>query len=590
MIADLRRALPLLRLRPGGFALSVLFGSLGLGSAIALSAVAAWLIARASQMPPVLSLTVAAVAVRTFGVSRPVLRYLERLASHQVALEGMAALRVQLYRIISRGKVSALAGVRRGDLQARVSTDVEQLANVVVLTLLPAAVAAVVGIGVVVFLAFLSPLIALIVALCQIAAGLIGPYLTMRAARISEIERRQSEVELGADALSALADATELQVSGRLDEVLQRIKGHEAALTRASDRAALPAALGFGFDTLALGIAVIGAILVGISEVATGALTEVELAVVVLTPLAAFEGISLLGPAAVQLVRSAAAASRILALLDTAAGEPVTAPLGDDVDPTPGARPPATREGAHLRLTGASLAWPDHPIIARDIDLDVPEGAAIAVVGPSGVGKTTLLATLAGYIPPADGELSLDSRPAERERLAETVAVTAEDAHIFHASLLENLRVGNGQLTPADARELLERAGLGPWLASLPEGLETMMGSDGHTVSGGERRRILLARALGSGAPILLMDETAEHLDGDTADRLVADLLASARSAGRSVVLVTHRLSALAGADEVIMLGRAGSDARILDRGSHEHLLDTNEHYRWLLAQEQEQA
>ena len=412
----------------------------------------------------------------------------------------------------------------------------------------------------------------------------------MRAARISEIERRQSEVELGADALSALADATELQVSGRLDEVLQRIKGHEAALTRASDRAALPAALGFGFDTLALGIAVIGAILVGISEVATGALTEVELAVVVLTPLAAFEGISLLGPAAVQLVRSAAAASRILALLDTAAGEPVTAPLGDDVDPTPGARPPATREGAHLRLTGASLAWPDHPIIARDIDLDVPEGAAIAVVGPSGVGKTTLLATLAGYIPPADGELSLDSRPAERERLAETVAVTAEDAHIFHASLLENLRVGNGQLTPADARELLERAGLGPWLASLPEGLETMMGSDGYTVSGGERRRILLARALGSGAPILLMDETAEHLDGDTADRLVADLLASARSAGRSVVLVTHRLSALAGADEVIMLGRAGSDARILDRGSHEHLLDTNEHYRWLLAQEQEQA
>lgn len=589
MTNDLRRAVRLLKISKPAFALAVLYGTLGLGSAVALSAVAAWLIARASQMPPVLTLTVAAVAVRTFGVSRPVLRYLERLASHRVALDGMAEIRVQTYRIVSRGNVASLKNLRRGDLLARTSSDVEELANVVVLSFLPAAVAASVGIGVVVFLTFFSPLIALIVALCQLAAGILGPYFTMRGAKISELSRRQSEIELAADALTSLDHASELQVAGRLPELQDRISRHERELSAASDRAALPAALGQGFDTLALLAAVIGAVVVGINALHAGQLNEVELAVVVLTPLAAFEATALLGPAAVQLVRSSAAASRILSLLDAAHGAPVTEPLSEDLDPAPAPAAPSGGRpaSATLELRDVSAGWPDAETVISDISLTVPPRGSIAIVGPSGIGKTTLLATLAGFIPARSGQILLDGTEATRDELARMVAVTEEDAHIFHTSLLENLRVGNGSLTDEGATALLQRAGLGDWLAALPEGLHTVLGADGHTVSGGERRRILLARALGSNAPILVMDETAEHLDGPTADALIADLFATMKSEGRSVVLVTHRLTPLGAADEVIMLGGEGP-AQIVDRGTHDELTQRNAHYRWLLEQEKE--
>lgn len=566
------RALPLLAVNWRQLAFAVFTGAAGLGSAIALSATAAWLIVRAWHMPPVLTLTVAAVAVRTFGVARPLLRYVERLASHRVALGGMAQLRSEIYRIVSTGRVESVAQIRRGDLLARTSSDVEELGNVVVLSFLPAGVAGVVGIGVVTFLAWLSPPIALVVALCQVAGGLIAPYLTMRGARIAEQARRTAQYELSADALAVLNNATELRVNGQLPRALERISSSEKQLTKAADRAALPAALGAGFDTLMMLAAVAGAIIIGVGQFHAGLLNTEELAVVVLTPLAAFEGIALLGPAAVQLVRSEQAAQRIMGLLDDAA-KPAPRPRSEENQ---------AQLMAGLHAQDISLAWPGHEVVAEHLDLDVRPGEFIAIVGPSGVGKSTLLATLAGYIPPAAGTLNGQRYP-DRAALAELVAVTAEDAHIFHTTVLENMRVANGALTAEAARRLLADVGLAAWLEALPEGLDTMLGSDGHTVSGGERRRLLLARALASPAPFLLLDETTEHLDDATADAIMARLAETAARGERGIVLVTHRLSGLERADEIIMLDTHGT---IADRGSHADLCRRNAHYRWSLEQE----
>lgn len=576
---DVRQALPLLGIRRSHFLLAACFGILGVGSAIALTAVAAWLIVRASLHPPVLTLTVASVAVRMFGVSRPVMRYVERLASHRVALDGMAHIRAEIYRIISRGKVQAVASIRRGDLLARTSADVEEFANVVVLALLPAAVALGVGIGVVIFFAFLSPQIALIVAICQLLAGVLVPYFTMRGAAIAEEQRQAVRTDLNADLLTALDHATELQVGGQLGALKTRIATHEANLTQCTDRAAGPHAFGQALSVALMLAATLGAVLVGIPQLHAGIIGVEELGVLVLTPLAAFEATAQLGPAAVQLVRSGAAARRITDLLAAAkapeseaqqqiAAAPLTAPS--------------------LQLQDASLAWPNRQLVASGIDLTLAPGRAIAVVGPSGIGKTTLLATLAGYIPPAAGTLSLNGQPATRRELASAVSVTEEDAHIFHTTVLENLRVANGQLTECDAQTLLTRAGLGNWLSALPDGLATMLGSEGHTISGGERRRLLFARALAANAPIMLLDEAAEHLDAPTADQLIADVIAEVRSSNRALLLITHRLSPLGACDEVVLLDRleANAPATIVARGSHEHLLATNAHYRWSVEQE----
>lgn len=568
----LTRALGLLDLAWSRVWLAVVTGALGLGSSVALTATSAWLIARASQMPHVLDLTVAAVGVRTFGISRSVLRYAERIVSHGVALRGMAALREQVYVRLADSPVETVAGLRRGDLLVRTGADVDAIGDLVVRALLPAGIALVVGTGTVAVVAWLSPASGLILLACLLLAGTLGPLLHARAARASELAQVEERAALAATALTMVDGGADLTVSGRLADVRTDLAGIEAELDRLRERAARPAALAAGLDVAAMALAVLGAILVGIPALVGGTLAPVELAVVVLTPLAAFEATSTLGAAAVQLVRSAGAAERVMALLDAAAA--------------PDLRTEEVPETASPVLTARDLAvgWPGGPVVATGVDLTVAPGRAIAVVGPSGIGKTTLLATLAGLLPARDGAVNLAGvsvAGATRRSVARHVTMTAEDAHIFATTVLENLRVARGDLTGEEADHLLRRCGLASWLDALPQGLDTMLGADGATVSGGERRRILLARALASPAPLLLIDEPAEHLDQATAERIMKDLLdLPRREPGRGVVVVTHHLAALGAADEVVLLQPMGDGpATVWDRGTHEDLVGRNAVY-----------
>ena len=353
----------------------------------------------------------------------------------------------------------------------------------------------------------------------------------------------------------------------------------------------MPAAIAAAVDVAAMGLAVLGNLVVGVSAVSAGQLAPVWLAVIVLVPLAAFEATSALGPASVQLVRSAGAACRIVELIEAAEA---SAASGSAMSSAPRELPEPSAQGPYLKARGLAVGWPGGPVVAEGIDLDLRVGRRVAIVGPSGIGKSTLLATLAGLLEPRGGTLTLDGVPpwqAARSEVAARVCLTAEDAHVFHTSVLENLRVARGDVTPAEAGELLRRAGLGNWLEALPEGVETTIGTDATTLSGGERRRLLLARALAAPAPLMLLDEPGEHLDALTADRLVTDLL-TAGDQGRGALLVTHRLSALEHADEVLVMGHRSyatgvqAPATILNRGSHRELQDVSEIYRWSLSQE----
>lgn len=571
----LRRAVRLLEVDPRRVVLAVVLGTLALGCAVALAAVSAWLIARASQMPPVLQLSVATVAVRTFGIGRGVLRYLERLVSHDVALRGMATLRTTLYARLAAGRPQALLAVRRGDLLARVGADVDAVGDVVVRGLLPAAVAAALGVGTSAAMALFWPPAGLALALCLLAAGVLAPWLAARGARTSEERGVAARARTSATALGVLDDAGPLAVSGRLAGELDALRTADADLTHAIDTGARPAALAAAVGQLAVGAAVLAALVTGVPAVTAGLLAPVELAVVVLTPLAAFEATSLLPAAAVQVQRSRAAAARVLALLDDAsaqaAGTPV--PGGDRDDLGPRATT-AGDAGPVLAAAGLACGWPGRPPALTGVDLVLAPGGRLAVAGPSGEGKTTLLLTLAGLLPPLAGTVTLDGTPLRalpRGHVVRDVVVTGEDAHVFGTTVLENLRVARGDVTPDAAADALRRAGLGPWLADLPEGLDTLLGSDARTVSGGERRRLLLARALLADAPLLLVDEPAEHLDTRTADAVLGELWhapATRSGTDRGVLVVSHRLAPLAAAHEVLWL----AGGRVAARGTHAHL------------------
>ena len=588
---SLRRAVGLLNLDRSRFALAVVAGTAGMASAVALSGVAAWLIARASQMPDVVALGVAPVAVRLFGISRSVLRYCERLVSHDTALRGMGALRTRLYESLASARTDTVAGLRRGDVLARVGADIDAVGDLVVRAYLPAAVAAVLGAATCLGVGAVYWPAGLILLACLLLSGLVGPLATIRSARIAEQARQRQATELSAEVLAVLEGAPELTVSGRLAGSMRQVASREESLTRLRDRAAVPAAIAAAVDVAAMGLAVLGNLVVGVSAVSAGQLAPVWLAVIVLVPLAAFEATSALGPASVQLVRSAGAACRIVELIEAAEA---SAASGGATSCAPLQLPKPSAQGPYLKARGLAVGWPGGPVVAEGIDLDLRVGRRVAIVGPSGIGKSTLLATLAGLLEPRGGTLTLDGVPpwqAARSEVAARECLTAEDAHVFHTSVLENLRVARGDVTPTEAGELLRRAGLGRWLEALPEGVETIIGTDATTLSGGERRRLLLARALAAPAPLMLLDEPGEHLDAVTADRLVTDLL-TAGDQGRGTLLVTHRLSALEHADEVLVMGHrpqaAGEQApaTILHRGSHRELQDVSETYRWSLSQE----
>lgn len=585
----LKRAIKLLELKPATLFLACFLGAAGLGATIALGATAAWLIARASQMPPVLYLEVAVVSVRFFGISKAVFRYLERLASHKLGVSGMTTLRTNLYKTLSYSDTARIASLRRGDILDRMGTDVDNIGDFVVKSLLPAMVATIVGIITVVGISLVDWRAGLFLALGLLLSGLVGPLFTIRATRISQQRETQSRAQISEVAMTMVDGAAQITVDGQTQQVLSGLSKLEDQLYEAKDSSAKPAALAEAIDVFGMLMAVIMAAYFGISAVNHQSIPEVMLAVLALTPLSAFEGTAQLGPAAQQLVISATSAVRIMNML----------PAQEQVKMTDEEEQPSTPRNRNtssiLEAKDLAIGWPGGPVVAEGINLRLEPGNHLAIVGQSGIGKTTLLYTLAGLLKPVSGSVKIDgvdifSLP--RIRAAASFVITPEDAHIFETTILENLRVANGQLSAKEGEELLKEAGLGQWISSLPDGLETELGSGATTISGGERRRILLARAMAAKAPLLALDEPGEHLDAETADALLRDLLnAGSKEQKRGVILVTHRLTPLDQADKVFIMdkphGNPNEPAAFVAAGTHKELLETHQGYAWSIRQEQ---
>ncbi|MBN3929348.1 thiol reductant ABC exporter subunit CydD [Streptomyces verrucosisporus] len=575
------------------FALALLLGSLALLSAVGLMASSGWLISRASQQPPVLYLMVAVTATRAFGIGRAVFRYAERLVSHDAVFRVLADLRVTVYRRLERLAPAGLRHTRRGDLLSRLVADVDALQDYFLRWLLPAAVAATVSLAATVFTGWLLPEAGAALAAGLLAAGVAVPALAAAVSRRTERRLAPARGELTTRTVDLLTGTAELTVAGALPRRTEAVRDADAALTRLAARSSAVTALGGGLSALAAGLTVTAAAWLGAAAVHGGRLDGLLMAVVVLTPLAAFEAVSGMSLAVQHRQRTRRSAERVHEVIDA------PAPVREPEDPAP-----APEDPFPLTLTALTARHPGQESPAlREVDLTLTPGRRVAVVGPSGSGKTTLAHVLLRFLDPVSGSYTLGANapatPTDALTPAPTIGTTptdaltlapdavrrlvglcAQDAHIFDSSLRENLRLARPPATDEDLHAALAAARLDDWVGELPYGLDTLVGEFGARLSGGQRQRLALARALLADFPVLVLDEPAEHLDLATADALTADLLAATE--GRTTVLITHRLAGLEAVDEVVVL----DGGRVVQHGPYAELARADGPFRRMLERE----
>ncbi|MFJ4775144.1 thiol reductant ABC exporter subunit CydD [Streptomyces sp. NPDC088762] len=559
----------------GRFRLGLFLGALAVGCSVGLMAVSGWLISRASEQPPVLYLMVAVTATRAFGMGRAVFRYAERLVSHDAVLRMLADLRVSVYRRLERIAPAGLREHRRGDLLARLVADADALQDYWLRWLLPVGTAVLVGTGSVAFTTWLLPEAGAALAVGLLAAGVGVPLVSGACARRAERRLAPARGELATRVADLLTGTAELTVAGALEDRKRRTRESDGLLTGIAARGAAANGLGSGLSALVCVLTVVAAAAAAANAVHDGRLSGVAVAVAVLTPLAAFEAVTGL-PLAVQYrQRVRRSAERVYEVID--APVPVVEPE------RPGTAPASPFP---LRLTGLTARHPGQERDAlRGLDLTLEAGRRIAVVGPSGSGKTTLAQILLRFLDLREGAYTLggmDARTLDGDHVRALVGLCAQDAHLFDSSVRENLRLARPGASEVELRQALASARLLEWADGLPDGLDTLVGEHGERISGGQRQRLALARALLAGFPVLVLDEPAEHLDLATADELTADLLAATE--GRTTVLITHRLAGLEAVDDVLVLDRG----ELVQRGPYAELAAADGPLRRLLERERE--
>ncbi|MFB4263931.1 thiol reductant ABC exporter subunit CydC [Nonomuraea sp. GTA35] len=565
---------------------AVLAGSAADLAGLGLIAAAAWLITRAAEQPPLAALSVAIVATRAFATGKGVFRYAERLTGHDVALRAQAGTRERLYEALIPPQRPRHGGA---DLLSRMVDDTEAVQDLLVRCLLPAAAAAMAGLATVVVGLTILPVAALVLVAGLVVAGVALPAGTAAAARRWSARIAPARAALASRVADLVHGSADLAAYGADDEALAKALAADESLAALERRQARVHAAALAGGTLVQGLTVAGVVLL-----AQGAgAGSVGTAVLALTSLVAFEPVLPLAAAGERMAGITAALRRLREVRSAAPAttEPAApaprpeAPLTIEIDDlvVRHAAPDLTEVPPHPEPSGRpALARPELPTpdgagrpALDGVSLRLTPGKRVAIVGPSGAGKSTLLAALMRLVEPESGSITVNGvglGDLAGDDVRALMTGLTQDPYIFRATLRDNLRLAGPEADDEALRRAVRDARLDGWVERT--GWDAELGEDGRTVSGGQLQRLALARALLYDPPVLLLDEPAEALDEETADRLMADLLDVTRD--RTTLLVTHRLKGLESVDEIVVL----EEGRVVQRGRHDELVSVPGYYR----------
>lgn len=584
--SEVRWLLQLARPQRARLVSAVLLGAAAAAASVALMGTAAYLIARASEQPPVLTLTVAIVGVRFFGISRAVARYTERLVGHDAAFRVVSDLRVEVYRRVEPLVPARIESRSSGDALTRFAVDVDTVSDAYLRVLPPFAIAGLVGGGAVLVLSVIDPWVGIALTAGLLINALVVPQVVAASVTRAQRTLTSRRTDHADQVLELLEVLPETWVADTVAPFVARVHVERTALLKAELRIARGSGAGQAVGLLVAGLTVMTCLVLGTASVRAGAVDGVLLAVLVLTPLAAFDLVAPLPDAVRRWAAVTAATARIRELLDA---EPeVSVPVAGAVPPVVGATPSDVPAPNPLVLRDVTVRWPGAPSpTLRDVSFTVPAGGRVAVVGPSGSGKSTLAMTLTGFLFAEQGSvevMGVDAWRWDESDLHAAVGLLEQRPYLFDTSVAENLLLARSKAPPAALDEVIDRVGLRPWMTGLPKGLDTPVGEHGLRLSGGQRQRLGLARLLLADHAVVVLDEPDEHLDAFSADLLMTDLLGASR--GRTSVVISHRLVPLVGVDLIVVL----DGGRVIETGAHGELVARGGWYARTWMREQEIA
>lgn len=511
-------------------------------SAIGLLLTSAWLISRAAEQPAVLYLMVAIVSVRAFGIARSVLRYAERLLTHDAAFRLMNEQRLSLYVALDDACPAGLPQGRRGDVISRVIRDVDAFQDRLLRVRIPRSIAMVSSVLVTALVAAFSWPTGIVMGLAVLSLTVGIPALVSYSNTADDRTTASLRGDLATEVAQAVVSAPDLIAYGATNSARTSVRQIDRQLARIQRRSVWLGGLTSALVLTTMGAVVVAAARISVPAVADGRLDRVLLAVLVLAPLSLLEPLDQLGAIATTQIRVREALGRVSELEEVHSGE--RAPLFPE--PLP--------ERWNLQVRNLRVGWTGHrssPAVSMDLD----EGETVGIAGRSGSGKSTLAFTLLKLITARGGDIRLGGVDADRlpgESIRRRIGLMEQDSHIFDTSIRENLRIGKPDASPDEMSQALGKAGLSAFVASLPLGLETVVGENGSRLSGGERQRLALARLLLADRRILIFDEPTEHLDDATAAALLDDILGL--SPEHTVIVISHSRVVLDRMNSVVWL------------------------------------
>jgi ATP-binding cassette subfamily C protein CydC len=505
------------------------------------------------------------IGVRFFAIGRTLARYAERIVNHDVTLRILQSLRTWFYIHLEPLAPARLMMLRSADVLNRIVADIDALDNLYLRVISPSLVAGGMSILVVLLLGIFDPVIALTVAFFLVLAGFGVPAISWHLGQSAGKDLTHLVSDLRIRVVDTLQGLPELLVFGGHRHQIDSVAHNSRALLKCQLRMSHIRGMSLALITLITGLALIFTLYLAINLVNRELLGGPMLALVMLAVMASFEAVLPLPLAYQHLGQTREAGRRLLEIIDT---EPQVF-FTDQSVPSP----------PQISVTFERVSFQyfeQGPRVLKDVDLQIPAGRRVAVIGETGSGKSTLIHLLVRFWNPTSGRICLGGDEIEifsEPDLRRFISTVSQQPHMFNATLKENLLMAGPDAGEKDLLSALKTAQLLEFVEGLPDGLDTWIGEAGQLLSGGQAKRVAVARAVLHNAPLWVLDEPTEGLDPITEHEMMQAL--KRQTEGKTLLLITHRLVDLVWMDQIVMLDRG----RIVDQGSHSELLRRNERY-----------